>query len=59
MKRKIEMTNQEILNIAMNQSAIDLNCMTEDFLQNENKIVISKKTKRQESIWNCHLYVIW
>lgn len=37
------MTNQEILRIAMEQSAIDLNCRVEDFLQSENKIVISQK----------------
>ncbi len=35
------MTNQELLKIAMCQSAIDANCHAEDFLQNENKIVIS------------------
>lgn len=33
------MTNQEILQIAMAQSAIDLNCRPEDFLSMENKIV--------------------
>lgn len=35
------MTNKEILHIAMTQSAIDLNCSSEDFLSEENKIVIS------------------
>ncbi len=35
------MTNQELLKIAMRQSAIDANCCAEDFCQNENKIVIS------------------
>ena len=39
------MTNQEIFTIAMQQSAIDLNCKADDFLQNENKIVISKKNE--------------
>lgn len=37
------MTNEEILRIAMRQSAIDSGCDAEDFLANENKIVISKK----------------
>ncbi len=37
------MTNQEILKIAMQQSAIDLNCCMEDFQSEKNKIVISQK----------------
>ena len=36
------MTNQEILNIALEQSALDCNCNPEDFLSVENKIVFSK-----------------
>ena len=39
------MTNQEILNIAMRQSAEDLSCAPEDFLKNENVIVISKENE--------------
>lgn len=35
------MTNQEILQCALKQSAIDLHCEPEDFLAAENKIVIS------------------
>lgn len=35
------MTNQEILRIAMEQSAVDLNCRAEDFLKTENVIVHS------------------
>lgn len=35
------MTNREILEIAMSQSATDSNCSAEDFLQRENIIVIS------------------
>lgn len=35
------MTNQEILRIAMCQSAIDANCCAEDFCQSQNKIVLS------------------
>lgn len=39
------MTNQEILQIAMRQSAIDLNCRIDDFLMEENVIAYSKKNK--------------
>ncbi|GIP46693.1 hypothetical protein J53TS2_02840 [Paenibacillus sp. J53TS2] len=35
------MTNQEILDIAMQQSAIDANCRKEDFYLQENKVVLS------------------
>ena len=38
------MTNQEILNVALRQSAEDLSCAPEDFLKNENVVVISKET---------------
>ena len=37
------MNNRDILNIAMTQSAIDLNCSPEDFLSEENKIVMSEE----------------
>lgn len=37
------MTNQEIFKIAMEQSAIDLNCGWTDFLEKDNKIVYSKE----------------
>lgn len=37
------MTNEEIFQIAMRQSAIDSACQIEDFLSKENKIVISQK----------------
>lgn len=40
------MTNQEIVQIAMQQSAIDLNCRAEDFLSETNKIVVSQKAER-------------
>ncbi len=36
------MTNTDIINTAMAQSAIDSSCMPEDFTLSENKIVISK-----------------
>ena len=37
------MTNQDILQIALQQSAYDCNCTPEDFLSNENIITISRK----------------
>lgn len=37
------MTNEEILRIAMEQSAIDLNCSPKDFLDTQNRIVYSQK----------------
>lgn len=36
------MTNQDILKIAMKQSAIDLNCNSGDFMEETNKVVLSK-----------------
>ncbi len=38
-----EMTNSEILQVAMQQSAIDMSCNKEDYEKNENVVVISKK----------------
>jgi len=40
------MTNQEILKIAMTQSAIDLSCMASDFEKSENVVVISRENER-------------
>ncbi len=37
------MTNQEILQIAMEQSALDAGCQAEDFCQKENKVILSQK----------------
>ena len=37
------MTNQELLQIALQQSAIDCNCKPEDFLQSENLVTTSRK----------------
>ena len=37
------MTNKEILDIALRQSAYDLNCKPEDFLAGENIVTFSKK----------------
>lgn len=39
------MTNREILEIAMRQSAIDLSASPEDFLKNENIVVISHENE--------------
>lgn len=40
------MTNQQILQIALEQSACDYNCAPEDFLKNENVAVISRENPR-------------
>ena len=40
------MTNQEILQIALQQSAYDCNCNVEDFLSSENKVVLSQKNEK-------------
>lgn len=40
---RMNMTNRDILEIAMQQSAIDANCNPEDFKKNENVIVASAK----------------
>lgn len=37
------MTNQELLNIALQQSAYDCNCDAEDFREDTNVIVLSKE----------------
>ena len=36
------MTNQEMLRVAMEQSAVDLNCEAADFLAAENRVVLSR-----------------
>lgn len=41
-ERVFEIKNLEILEIAMRQSAIDSNCLADDFLSCQNKTVISK-----------------
>lgn len=53
------MTNQEILQIALQQSAYDCNCDSKDFLQDDNKIVLSEKTKMSEFICHFLLNAIW
>lgn len=53
------MTNQEILQTALRQSAVDLCCCAEDFLAQENKIVLSEKhpqaRKYLELPFSCNL----
>ncbi|MCC8016666.1 MAG: hypothetical protein LIO43_04745 [Clostridiales bacterium] len=39
------MTNEEILQIELKQSAYDCNCDFKDFLLNENKIVVSRQAE--------------
>lgn len=40
------MTNNEIMQIALRQSAYDCNCSPEDFLSTENKTVLSQKNEK-------------
>ena len=40
------MTNQEILQIALQQSAYDCSCDPEDFLSAENRVVLSRKSSK-------------
>lgn len=40
------MTNREIFQIALQQSAYDCNCRPEDFLSDQNKVVLSRKSDR-------------
>lgn len=40
------MTNQEIFQIALQQSAYDCNCNPDDFLLTDNKIVLSRKNEK-------------
>ena len=39
------MTKQQILEVAMRQSAIDSNCHWQDFTSRQNKVVISEKNE--------------
>ena len=43
---KVVMTNQDILQIALQQSAYDCNCAPDDFLKNENVTVISRENPK-------------
>lgn len=43
------MTNDEILKIALQQSAVDFSCTPEDFLKTENKVVLSVDSQEASS----------
>lgn len=45
------MTNKDIWKIAMEQSAIDLNCSVDDFLNDGNTVVISKLNKGRKKCY--------
>ncbi|BED92430.1 MAG: GNAT family N-acetyltransferase [Candidatus Paraimprobicoccus trichonymphae] len=50
------MTNKEILDIAMTQSAIDSNCDKSDFLKSENVIAISEPNSKAKKYLNLPFY---
>jgi len=50
------MTNAQILNIAMQQHAIDLSCNPEDFTKSENIVVLSQKNEKARSYLNQPLF---
>lgn len=50
------MTNKEILDIAMTQSAIDSNCNKSDFLKPENVVVFSKPNLKARKYLNLLFY---
>lgn len=52
------MTNKEILQIALQQSAIDSNCDAADFLSEKANCLFQRKMKRQENTLNCRFSVI-
>jgi hypothetical protein len=46
------MTNQDILRIALEQQAIDNSCSPEDFLKDENVVVVSKPHEKARRYLN-------
>lgn len=50
------MTNREILEIAMRQSALEANCRPEDFISLENKVVVSKPNPQARIYLKLPLY---
>lgn len=48
----MNITNKEILKIALNQSSFDCNCNIQDFECNENKIFISKENQNAKKYFN-------
>ena len=56
------MITEEILHIAMEQSAEDINCKTEDFLKNQNVTVpfrLEKSTKISERANYSEFCFLW
>lgn len=53
------MTNKEILQIAMEQSALDINCNAEDFLCDHPVIVKSGVGPKRGNIIRSRLPAIW
>ena len=52
------MTTEEINKIAMQQSAVELGCKTEDFFQNENKMVSSVSVSyRHLDVYKRHAFI--
>lgn len=56
-KKEGNMTNKEIYDIARKQSAIDIGCSAEDFLKQENKVVISKKNPPGQKIFRAAVFL--
>lgn len=52
LKRGRTVTNTDMLKIAMEQHAIDMNCLAEDFTKNENVVVISKENSNARKYLN-------
>lgn len=52
----VNMTNKDILRIAMEQSAIDANCSREDFSLAENRVVLSKENPLARKYLKLPLY---
>lgn len=50
------MTNKNVLDLAMLQSAIDANCKPDDFLKNENVVVLSKSNPNARKYLELPLY---
>jgi GNAT superfamily N-acetyltransferase len=50
------LNNNDIFNIAMEQSALEANCRPEDFLSNENRVVISEPNPQARIYLNLPLY---
>ena len=54
--RRADMTNADILRIAMEQHAVDANCTPDDFTRSDNVIVISKPNENARRYLNLPLF---